>query len=346
MNVTIKPLDRTNWFQVYDLSVSMAQKAYFPIPNVQWIGISRYEEGGTELFGDRYAGLIGGGLDEDGVSGYINPLMVDERFQRQGVAAEAMHLMMGYLIRKHHVPYIHINHRKENLAAGRLYDRLGFIIYSETDTEFQRIYTVDYMIQILSLHDHPEWVCECQELLLEHLVTHTTPEVMETNCQYIREWEKERLYEMADFKDRIVLDVGAGSGRLSFAAAALAKEVYASEPVETMREFIHNKAKSDKIANIRVAEAFAEAIPYPDDSFDIVMSGHVVGDNWDAEIAEVTRVCKSGGWLLDCPGDETPSGDRGEQQGELTKREWEKMCYIGNGGGNVYRFRKQIWKYN
>jgi len=63
-----------------------------------------------------------------------------------------------------------------------------------------------------------------------------------------------------------------------------------------------------------------------------------------AEIAELTRVCKSGGWLLDCAGDETPDSDRGEQQDELVKRGWEKMCYIGNGGGNVYRYRKQVWK--
>jgi hypothetical protein len=50
MNTTMKPLDETNWYKVYDLSVSDEQKSYFTIPNVQWIGISRYEEGGTELF--------------------------------------------------------------------------------------------------------------------------------------------------------------------------------------------------------------------------------------------------------------------------------------------------------
>ena len=111
-----------------------------------------------------------------------------------------------------------------------------------------------------------------------------------------------------------------------------------------MREFIRAKAIKDNIANVRVAEALITSIPYPDNSFDIVMSGHVVGDDWDAEIAELTRVCKSGGWLLDCPGDETPNSDRGEQQDELVKRGWEKMCYIGNGGGNVYRYRKQVWK--
>jgi ubiquinone/menaquinone biosynthesis C-methylase UbiE/phage FluMu protein Com len=179
---------------------------------------------------------------------------------------------------------------------------------------------------------------------VEDFITHTTPEVMETNCHYIHLWDKERLYEMADFKDKVVLDVGAGSGRLTFAAAVFAKEVYASEPVEMMREFIRTKASKDNITNVRVAEALITSIPYPDNSFDIVMSGHVVGDDWDAEIAELTRVCKSGGWLLDCPGDETPNNDRGKQQDELALRGWEKMQYTGNGGGNVYRYRKQIWK--
>jgi hypothetical protein len=177
---------------------------------------------------------------------------------------------------------------------------------------------------------------------VEDWVTHTTPEIMESNCQYIREWDKERLYEMADFNDKIVLDVGAGSGRLSFAAAALAKEVYASEPVETLREFIRKKAMNENITNIRVAEALVTSIPYPDDFFDIVMSGHVVGDDYDAEIAELTRVCKSGGWILDCPGDE--ARDRAKQQDEIMNPDWEKMSYLGNSGSYVYRYRKQVVK--
>jgi len=184
----------------------------------------------------------------------------------------------------------------------------------------------------------------CALASVEDFVTHTTPEVMATNCQYIREWDKERLYEMADFKDKIVLDVGSGSGRLTFAAAALAKEVYASEPVETLRAFIRAKAKEENLSNVRVAEALVTSIPYPDDSFDIVMSGHVVGDEWDGEIAELTRVCKPGGWLLDCPGDEVAHSYQHKEQSELVKRGWEEMRYTGNSGSDVYRYRKQIWK--
>lgn len=179
---------------------------------------------------------------------------------------------------------------------------------------------------------------------VEDFIIYTTPEVMSTNCHYIRTWDKERLYEMADLKGKVILDVGSGSGRLAFAAALLAKEVYASEPVETLREFIRKKAQQEKTLNIRVSESLATSIPYPDNSFDIVMSGHVVGDDWDAEIAELTRVCKAGGWLLDCPGDETDNYDRGEQQNPLVQRGWEEMRYVGNGGGFVYRYRKHVLK--
>ena len=146
MNVGIEPLDVKNWLKICELSVSEEQKRVFPIPNVYWIGISRYEEG-TELFaiklGDEYVGLVGGGLDEDGVSGYVNPLMVDEKYQRQGIAKKTMGLMMDYLIRKYRVPRIHINHNKTNQVAGRLYERLGFAIYSETEDEFCRSFAVE-----------------------------------------------------------------------------------------------------------------------------------------------------------------------------------------------------------
>jgi Acetyltransferases len=147
MNITLEPLDSNNWLKVCELSVSEEQKQVFTVPNVYWIGISRYEEH-TDLFaikcGEEYAGLIGGGLDEDGISGYINPLMIDERYQRQGIAAAAMRLMMDELIGKYHVPCIHINHRKENHAAARLYERFGFLVYSETEKELCRSYRVDY----------------------------------------------------------------------------------------------------------------------------------------------------------------------------------------------------------
>ncbi|MCL2884032.1 MAG: class I SAM-dependent methyltransferase [Oscillospiraceae bacterium] len=175
---------------------------------------------------------------------------------------------------------------------------------------------------------------------VEDFVIYTVPEAMDTHCPWIYSWDKTRLYEMADFTDKIVLDVGSGSGRLAFAAAQKAREVYASEPVETLRECIRQKAARDGVANLRVAEALLPFLPYPDSAFDIVMSGHVVGDDWEAEIAELARVCKSGCWLLDCRGDSL--GDKASP--ELVARGWEGMSYIGAFGTAMHNHRKQVFK--
>ena len=175
---------------------------------------------------------------------------------------------------------------------------------------------------------------------VEDFVVHTAPNVMSTHCGYIRDWDAIRLLEMADFAGKVALDVGSGSGRLAFVAAVHAKEVYAVEPVGTLREFMRDHIAREGIRNIRVTEGLVTDIPYPDGSFDIVMSGHVVGDNWDAELAELMRVCKPGGLLLDCPGDEEGASARPE----LVARGWEELRYDGNCGKPVCRYRKRVEK--
>jgi len=140
-NITLEALNADNWLKICDLSVSEEQKAYFPVSNLYWIGISRYEEK-TELFAIKadgcYIGLIGGGFDEDGVSGYIAPFMIDRRYQGNGYAKPALRLMVESLRERLGVTRINISHRKENVIAGRIYEALGFREYNQTDREIQR----------------------------------------------------------------------------------------------------------------------------------------------------------------------------------------------------------------
>ena len=139
--VTLEKLGVDNWLKICDLSVSEEQKEIFPIPNVYWIGISRYEEK-SELFAiksdDEYVGLIGGGYDEDGVTGYINPLMIDHRHQKNNYAKSALKLIIEHLRDNLNVDKINVNHRKNNIIAGKIYDSLGFFVCNETDDEYQR----------------------------------------------------------------------------------------------------------------------------------------------------------------------------------------------------------------
>ena len=176
---------------------------------------------------------------------------------------------------------------------------------------------------------------------VEDFTIYTTPWLMSEKCDFINAWNKERLFDLVDLTDKIVLDVGAGSGRLTFAAAEKAAWVYASEPVGTMREFMRDKIKKENIKNIRVLDGLVTELPFPDDTFDVVMSGHVVGDDYENEINEITRVCKPGGWLIDCPGD---SERDMKLDGEEISRGWEVIHYTGSFGKNVYNYRKQVSK--
>lgn len=176
---------------------------------------------------------------------------------------------------------------------------------------------------------------------IEDFVTYTTPEVMAVKCDYIRDWRPELLYELADLNGKRVLDVGSGSGRLAFAASKLASEVYASEPVDTLREFLRHEIISRGITNMRVSDGIIENLPYPDSTFDVVMSGHVIGDDYDKELSEIERVAKPGGWLLSCPGED---GWKRTVDTQLTSRGWEPLYHKSAAGGDIYRYRKQVNK--
>lgn len=176
----------------------------------------------------------------------------------------------------------------------------------------------------------------------EDFLIYTTPQKMAHCCDFIYGWDEQRLYEMAQLHGAVVLDVGSGSGRLAFAAAKQAKEVYAVEPVATLRAFIREKAALDGVKNLRVTDGFAANLPYPDDTFDVAMSGHVVGDDYDGEIAELKRVVRPGGWLLDCPGDQRFRSSPNEG---LIARGWEEMAYTSPAfGTKVYRYRTKVVK--
>ncbi len=175
----------------------------------------------------------------------------------------------------------------------------------------------------------------------EDFVIYTTPEVMEEKCDFIYGWKKERLFELCGLEGKTVLDVGSGTGRLAFAAAERAAFVVASEPVDSLREFMRDEIARKGIRNMRVCDGLCDCLPFPDNSFDVTMSGHVVGDRFREEVDELTRVTKDGGWLLDVPGDQRRETGRNEQ---LLADGWEELAYTGTFGETTYRYRKQVRK--
>jgi ubiquinone/menaquinone biosynthesis C-methylase UbiE len=95
-----------------------------------------------------------------------------------------------------------------------------------------------------------------------------------------------------------VLDVAAGSGNASIPAAAAGAAVVASELTPEMFEF-GRKAAAEAGVEIDWQTADAEALPYPDASFDTVLSclGVMFAPHHQAGADELVRVLRPGGTL-------------------------------------------------
>lgn len=204
---------------------------------------------------------------------------------------------------------------------------------------------VEELLRLAPKDLNPMQIKNAEEFVVqatETSIIYTDPNNMNKNCNYIYNWKEERLLELTDFKDKLVLDVGSGTGRLAFAAAKVARKVYASEPTEMLREYMKDKIKQEQIKNVVVVDGTVEHIPYEDNTFDIVMSGHVVGDDYETESKELERVTKDKGYILDCIGDDDRIREKPDE--ELLKRGFDYLYYKNNLGGDIYRYRKQVLK--
>jgi len=178
--------------------------------------------------------------------------------------------------------------------------------------------------------------------MIETFMVYLYPEVMDNKCGYIRDWTADKLLSIVDFTDKIVLDIGSGTGRLAFAAAQKARKVYASDPVDCLREYMRDKIKKQGIKNMVVLDGVVEALPFEDNTFDIVMSACVFGDDYDAEYAEMARVVKSGGYVIDCAGEEDRKQD--EPSEDMIRLGFEFSHYVSKNGGDVFNYWKQVKK--
>jgi ubiquinone/menaquinone biosynthesis C-methylase UbiE len=93
-------------------------------------------------------------------------------------------------------------------------------------------------------------------------------------------WDSEELRSLLDVKGKLVLDVGAGTGRLAFIAAEEgARAVFAVEPVANLREFMRRKAIHKGTSNLYPQDGIITCLPFPDHFVDVCTAGHVFGDD-------------------------------------------------------------------
>jgi ubiquinone/menaquinone biosynthesis C-methylase UbiE len=107
----------------------------------------------------------------------------------------------------------------------------------------------------------------------------------------------ESLCEALDLRaGQKVLDVAAGNGNASLAAARRWCEVVSTDYVPALLDRGRERARAERL-DIAFQEADAEALPFPNGSFDVVVStfGVMFTPDQDRAAAELARVCKRGG---------------------------------------------------
>jgi ubiquinone/menaquinone biosynthesis C-methylase UbiE len=107
----------------------------------------------------------------------------------------------------------------------------------------------------------------------------------------------EMLCEAVDLRsNHRVLDVAAGNGNATLAAARRFAEVVSTDYVGALLDRGRERAEAERLP-VTFQEADAEALPFADDSFDIVLStfGVMFTPNQERAANEMMRVCRPGG---------------------------------------------------
>ncbi len=113
--------------------------------------------------------------------------------------------------------------------------------------------------------------------------------------KYLNSFEQNKFLPLlGDMKNKKVLDVGAGTGRLSLVLSKSGALVTALDVSGKMLQILQNKDKK-----IETVVGDAESLPFPDNTFDIVTAAFLVVHLKDPNtfFDEAYRVLKDGGIL-------------------------------------------------
>ena len=100
-----------------------------------------------------------------------------------------------------------------------------------------------------------------------------------------------------------IVEVGAGTGRLTLELVDRAKEVVAVEPAAPLREVLARKlSREDRGHRVRLVHGFFDDLPVADHSADLVVSCSALtpapSHGGDVGLAEMERVCTPGGTVV------------------------------------------------
>src|SRR5436853_978849 len=108
-----------------------------------------------------------------------------------------------------------------------------------------------------------------------------------------------RLVKFANVRaGQNVLDVGCGTGVVAITAARIGARVHG---IDLTPELLERARENASVANVEIdfREGDAEALPFDDPTFDVVLSqfGHMFAPRPEVAISEMLRVLKPGGTI-------------------------------------------------
>lgn len=137
---------------------------------------------------------------------------------------------------------------------------------------------------------------DCQNVLWEIadlIVYNKYPDVYDSTVEF--NWSISEIIQPDSLEGKVVIDAGAGSGKLTFLVAQFAETVFAVEPARGFRQFMKEKAIEQNVKNLFVVDGFLDSIPLPDSSVDVLMTSNAIGWNLENELKDVKRVLKLNG---------------------------------------------------
>ena len=153
-------------------------------------------------------------------------------------------------------------------------------------------------------------------------------------------WDFDEVTSNVPIENKVVIDAGAGTGQVAFAAAQTACLVFAVEPVASLRQFIREKATKTSATNLYAIDGFLHAIPLPDGFADVLITSRAIGWQLEDELREIERVVKRGGYAIHLSGYPDDAKDP-PMHTRLISSEWRYMCsrYKDNEG-----WKRKYWK--
>ncbi len=183
----------------------------------------------------------------------------------------------------------------------------------------------------------------CEQVLLweiaDWIAYQRAPESYHSGAKV--DWDVAAVTEVVTLDGKVVIDAGAGTGRVAFDAAPAARHVFAVEPVATLRLYLRDKAGRLGIDNLYVLDGFLHAIPLPAGSADVLLTCQAIGWNLPEELPEIERVVKPGGTAMHLFGTSSAAQPGNPLYQQLMERGYQPETYQ-KGNIHIRRYWKQI----